>query len=135
MVNMGGEDARAKMIRASTMTAFRKHLHSSARVDASLFAPSNLDIRTMYDIQSNLVAATWTLYLLGCKTWTHVEKTVEYPATWWDAFKERWFPAWSRRWFPIHHTKVECRVEHWHVCPHMDTPQAADHITFLTSGA
>lgn len=27
--------------------------------------------------------------------------TVEYPATWWQHFKQRWFPRWARRRWPV----------------------------------
>jgi len=30
----------------------------------------------------------------------------QWPATWWDAFKERWFPAWAKRRWPVRHRKV-----------------------------
>ena len=34
------------------------------------------------------------------------EKTVSYPANWWEAFKVQWFPGWAlKRWPPVE-TKV-----------------------------
>jgi hypothetical protein len=30
------------------------------------------------------------------------EQTVEYPADWWQAFKERFFPGWAIRRWPVH---------------------------------
>ena len=34
--------------------------------------------------------------------------TVEYPETWWEAFKEQYFKGWLRTWFPVKYkTKTE----------------------------
>lgn len=30
---------------------------------------------------------------------------VQYPANWWQAFKERWFPAWLLERWPVEHKK------------------------------
>ncbi len=30
---------------------------------------------------------------------------IHYPATWWDAFKDRWYPAWAKRRWPIEYTE------------------------------
>lgn len=37
---------------------------------------------------------------------------IEYPETWWDAFKERWFPELLKKVFPVkyHTTEVEARA-------------------------
>lgn len=32
-----------------------------------------------------------------------------YPATWWDAVKERWFPAWAKRRWPIAYGSLDLR--------------------------
>ena len=29
------------------------------------------------------------------------DEEVRWPATWWDAVKDRWFPAWLKRRFPV----------------------------------
>ena len=42
-----------------------------------------------------------------------VERSVEYPATWWDAFKGRWFPGWVLLRWPVRHTRVTVRLERW----------------------
>lgn len=31
------------------------------------------------------------------------EQEIKYPATWWDAFKERWYPAWALLRWPAQH--------------------------------
>jgi hypothetical protein len=39
-------------------------------------------------------------------------QVVEYPATWWDAFKLRWFPRWALKRWPalMGSTRVEARA-------------------------
>lgn len=29
---------------------------------------------------------------------------IEYPATWWDAVKDRWYPAWAKKRWPVNYT-------------------------------
>lgn len=45
-----------------------------------------------------------------------------FPATWWDAFKDRWFPlgSWLRRKFPAKYVEFYERTETVHACPHTD---------------
>lgn len=44
-------------------------------------------------------------------------RTVEtWPATWWDAFKDRWFPAWAKRRWPVERTTLKQLV------PTLDAP-------------
>lgn len=43
---------------------------------------------------------------------------VQWPATWWDAVKERFRPRWLRRWFPVWYK--EQRVEAYALLPTFD---------------
>lgn len=36
-------------------------------------------------------------------------ESVEYPADWWHAFKDRWFPRFLKRWFPVKKIRHEVR--------------------------
>ena len=42
---------------------------------------------------------------------TEEHREVEYPADWWQAFKERWFPAWLIERYPVkyHTERIEVR--------------------------
>src|SRR3989304_4837771 len=33
-----------------------------------------------------------------------------YPASWWDAFKERWYPTWAKKRWPVEYT-----VRQWQI--------------------
>lgn len=37
-------------------------------------------------------------------------KTVSYPATWWQHFKESYFPDWLLRWFPVRYAHRDLRA-------------------------
>jgi hypothetical protein len=38
-------------------------------------------------------------------------QTICYPATWWDAVKERWFPAWLNARYPIRYREYEISLK------------------------
>jgi len=46
-----------------------------------------------------------------------------WPATWWDAIKDRWFPGWAKHRWPVKWEIVDIN-EHIYgpVCPHMQHP-------------
>jgi hypothetical protein len=50
-----------------------------------------------------------------------------WPATWWDAFKERWFPRWLRKRYPVRFKSIH--VEKYGVYP--EIPKPADDGTYL----
>lgn len=50
------------------------------------------------EIMTDMILAVFRAYV-----WAEDLKKYEirYPATWWDAFKERWFPYWAKIRWPI----------------------------------
>lgn len=57
-----------------------------------------------------------------------------WPATWWDAFKERWFPGWWLRRWPAEYQKLDIeRLVYAAVCPHLMCDNQRDHIHFLVA--
>jgi len=42
-----------------------------------------------------LVVSQW----IASRTLT--DETIRWPATWWEAIKERWLPEWAKRWWPV----------------------------------
>lgn len=65
------------------------------------------------------------LYGSGKERWR-----VEYPATWWEHFKQRWFPAWALRRWPVRKTIEEGDV-FARVCPHVTFPSRESCLQFL----
>ena len=39
------------------------------------------------------------------------EVKAEYPADWWQAFKERWFPAWAKKRWPVEWVRVRLEAK------------------------
>lgn len=49
------------------------------------------------------------------------EELTQYPATWWEAVKERWFPAWLKKKCPVQYKTVWAE----HRFPELDSPLGA----------
>jgi len=66
-------------------------------------------------------------------TWNLLGKTIEtrrYPATWWDAFKERWVPRSLKKHFTINYAEFPI----YNICPHIsaDFKKASSvHLSWL----
>lgn len=64
----------------------------------------------------------------------HIDE--EYPATWWDAFKDRWFPLWLKLRFPPRYKRIFVKETIYKaVCPHLHVRGANDHVEFLYSAS
>jgi len=72
-------------------------------------------------------------FIARCRQWflgtPSVVEQVTFPATWWDAFKERWFPLWLRRLSPVSFRTV--RMERFCAYPEIPRPQGRGHFTGL----
>ena len=49
------------------------------------------------------------------------EKFAEWPADWWQAFKQRWFPVWLLRRYSVR--MKDARFELWDVVPTLKLPK------------
>ena len=56
------------------------------------------DVSKFYDIVRKQSVMEITYHVFGQRL---DEQTVEYPADWWQHFKQRWFPAWALRRWPV----------------------------------
>ena len=52
---------------------------------------------------------------------TMEEVKAEYPADWWEAFKERWLPAWAKKRWPVRWVRV--RLEAKELYPKLSAPE------------
>lgn len=71
-------------------------------------------------------------YLTGLEG-ERVVNSVEYPETWWQAFKEQYAPDWFLRYFPVrnHHVEFQTR-QYLAVCPHVNmSPHDGDCVKFF----
>ena len=73
--------------------------------------PQRLSIEQYRDIIHNWVTTEVSWMLLGKKI-----ETRKYPATWWDALKNRWYPKFLKKWFPIEWDHFNL----YNICPHIN---------------
>ena len=95
------------------ITEFTKNtldfLVTEKRIDMGSFCLDNLKIERVHEyIRNELLYSLHTLIPAeNMKEETHTV-TVEYPETWWEAFKEQYFKGWLKTWFPVkYRTKTE----------------------------
>jgi hypothetical protein len=50
------------------------------------------------------------------RSYLYARTVDKWPATWWDAFKDRWFPAWAKRRWPVEWRRLK------QVVPELDAP-------------
>ena len=73
--------------------------------------PQNLK----YEIENDIILARFIHYL----SWNLLGKEIEtkkYPATWWDAFKNRWYPKFLKTRFPVSWDHFRL----YNICPHIN---------------
>jgi hypothetical protein len=64
---------------------------------------------------------------------TTTHRSVRYPATWWQAVRERFAPGWWLARYPVRHTVCELEVTAYAaVCPHHNEPSPKPHKEFLS---
>ena len=98
-----------------------------------------MDLRVQFEYVSNSFVFVLKNFFAGQEEETTTEtpgQTVYFPATWWDAVKQRWFPAWLEARFPVKFDFVTPVVRKTtkvtRICPHMDVPPGdRDHFEYL----
>ncbi len=84
-----------------------KLLAQSVALDEKLLG-CNIDVDSYMSAVSREVVANFKLAIFGSTLKT---ETVEYPKTWWDAFKQRWYPVWLLDKYPADIVKVTFSAE------------------------
>jgi len=87
-------------------------MSTEVRLEKLVFAYSEIFSYELLDssVSIDRLVDGFRLTLKGYLWGEHLEKrTIRYPTSWWEAFKERWFPVFVLRWFPISYTVV--RIE------------------------
>lgn len=56
----------------------------------------------------------------------------QYPADWWQAFKERWFPEWAKDRWPVCYERIDVSERRYKaVCPHIEVPDQKECMRFF----
>lgn len=87
-------------------------------------------IRVNDDIARDLVASLDT-YMMAMLDET-IEIHRQWPADWWQAFKERWLPAWAKRRWPVQYEQIDISERRYKaVCPHIEAPDPKECMVFF----
>ena len=65
------------------------------------FVMNAVELQSWKDYLKDDMVVAMTYHVFGQRL---DEQTVEYPADWWQHFKQRWFPAWALRRWPVLNT-------------------------------
>jgi hypothetical protein len=74
---------------------------------AKRFSRSRVECYAELEFDTDCMVARLEQYVLSERL---ADECVVWPATWWDAFKERWFPWWWLRRWPAKHAHADFTV-------------------------
>jgi len=86
-----------------------------------------------YDPFTDRVMMELGMYLFSNKIHTETTKA-DFPAGWFQSFKETFYPDWLKSKFPVKYTQVFTEVKTVHVCPHLNyrtRDEEKYHLQFL----
>ena len=95
---------------------------------------SGMKFDQKYDPVTDKIMMEPGMYLFSNKIHTETTKK-DYPAGWFQGFKDAYFPGFLKRRFPVKYTQVFEEVKTIHVCPHLNYRTREDerfHLQFLT---
>ena len=111
---------------------FRRHVAEHVKFAMGVHIPANWEGAVKEFDFGRRIGAAFTMFLLGCEIRRDTEKYESVPVTWWDHAKVRF--SFLRRIFgPPTLRTIVTEVKHWHVCPHIATPDHHRHYEFLVS--
>ncbi len=94
---------------------------------------SQMKFNQKYDPVTDRIMLELGMYLFSNKI--HTETTKEdFPAGWFQGFKQSFFPGWLQRKFPVKYTQIFKEVKTIHICPHLNYHTRNDekfHLQFL----
>lgn len=86
-----------------------------------------------YDPVTDKIMMELGMYLFSNKIHTETTKG-DYPAGWFQGFKDAHFPGWLKRKFPVKYTQFFEEVKTVHICPHLNyrtRDEEKFHLQFL----
>lgn len=106
----------------------------TAYVQCQSFADQEL-ANVSHDMAYNMMTRSYQQIIrvmgLGTKP-EHIKVYRQWPADWWQAFKERWFPNWVLRRWPVRYETIDIdRTIYTRFCPHVKIPDNRPHISWL----
>ena len=86
-----------------------------------------------YDPVTDKIMVELGMYLFSNKIHTETTKK-DYPAGWFQGFKESLFPGWLKRKFPVKYMQIFEETKTVHICPHLNYRTREEekyHLQFL----
>jgi hypothetical protein len=122
--------------------AFKILRYELARsISLRLLTPPNIILEPsviLNDAAQQIVMHLRTFLVQGNTEKHGGEQIVEYPADWWQHFKQRWFPNWTVKRYPVKMTvvRVPQQITMHRVCPHIpismdDSQRGYIHVRWL----
>ena len=114
-------------------TLLLERVRVGAQMSLSQHVLREMTVEPIIDRAAHAVTYHFETYMWGNMVHRSVLKTVRWPASWWQAFKETFFPDWLKRHYPVRYEERETSVQFMHVCPHLDFPesQGEEHLRYL----
>lgn len=88
-------------VKTHALEAFQHRL--SASISRWELADRGVRAEVLFDELAESLVAEVSWHMTGRRAYG---EAIVYPATWWDAVKDRWFPRWLRRRFPPRFTEI-----------------------------
>lgn len=109
-----------------------------AQMNISYAAAQHMKAEVLSDAAARQLVAAVTAYMWGNQIHREVTGHVEYPASWWQGFKQSFFPDWLKRHYPVRYERKETSVKFVHTCPHLRIETRDDervHLQYLADSS
>ena len=92
----------------------------------------NMEMQAFTDMVTQDLVIRLVKYIAATDARTDIIEWLDYPDTWWDAFKCRFFVGWMQRRWPSKIIHRALTLKQVHMCPHLDIPRGEKgHFRFL----
>lgn len=99
-------------------------------VDAAIGGLGTSQLEAWIDRQKRAMVAELTAYVARMEV-ERIQFKRQWPADWWQAFKERWFPKWLKDRFPVRYEVFEIDERRYAICPHLRLDPSRPHFEWL----
>ena len=93
----------------------------------------DLEVDTGFAYLTDTLVAAVKMAIFGRNIQDTVIETFEYPASWWQVFKQQYFPVFLKKKFPIRMISKNVVMQHYHVCPHLNIEPQKKHVKFVSA--
>lgn len=123
---------KTDFVRDDSPSRAQQYFAEQVKFTLGVRLPANWEVAVKEFDFGRKIGAAFSMWLLGCEIRRDIEKSEQVPVTWWDHVKVR-FPILRRLFSAPTFRTIETEIKHWHVCPHIATPNHSRHYEFLVS--